>query len=209
MLLPVHEIFYSLEGETSNAGFTSVFIRTAGCNLNCSYCDTPGARAPGQAIQVSEILKQIENLLPAHHITVTGGEPLIHKAVYTLLNSLNEKGILTRLETNGSIKLDKVDKGTQKIVDVKTPSSDECGSFDLQNLNYIKEGDELKFLIGDINDYEFTADFIKKYLKNSPAVLNLSPVYDRFHAVELAELIVKDRLPVRLNLQLHKAIGFR
>ena len=209
MNLPVYEIFRSIEGETTAAGFTAVFIRTAGCNLNCLYCDTPNAREGGTELSIPVILKKVERLMPAHHITVTGGEPVIHGAVYPLLERLADAGYLTRLETNGSIPLNRVNRKIQKIIDIKTPSSGEQDSFIPENLEFINTGDEIKFVIGDKNDYRFASDIILNKLGNCPAVLNLSPVHGVFDPSLLAEMIINDRLPVRFNLQIHKFAGFR
>lgn len=206
MELVISELFYSIQGETSRSGFPSFFIRLCGCNLNCSYCDTRYARSGGHSIQIPEIIKSIKKYKYLDHITITGGEPLIQKNTINLMKTLLQKGFSVQVETNGSILLKDVPGGVRKIVDVKTPSSGEKKSFNFKNLRYIKAGDEVKFVLSDLKDYNYSRRFIKKYLEKSDAIINFSPIADKFPLNTLADLIIKDRIGVRLNLQLHKII---
>jgi 7-carboxy-7-deazaguanine synthase len=209
--MKVNEIFHSIQGETTRAGFPSVFIRLAGCNLGCSYCDTVYARSESSGIEmpIDEIIHAAEVYKNIDHITITGGEPLTQKESIKLIKELIGKGYTVQLETNGSISLNDIPNKVRKIVDVKTPSSGYSSSFLYENLTYLNNTDELKFVILDINDYQFSAEFLKKYfqiIQMRNIVVNFSPVFGKISGEKLAELILIDRLPVRLNLQLHKIL---
>ena len=208
MNLNVNEIFYSIQGETTKAGFPSLFIRLAGCNLKCSYCDTVYARSSssGKEMTIGSILQECVKYDQIDHITITGGEPLVQPNVIHLMKELIKKGYSVQLETNGSISLKDIPSEIKKIVDIKTPASGEGSSFLFENLNYLKKPDELKFVILDIEDYKYSVDFIKKNLQSRDIVINFSPVFESLSGAKLAELILIDRLPVRLNLQLHKIL---
>jgi 7-carboxy-7-deazaguanine synthase len=209
MLLIIHEIFRSIEGETCWSGFPSVFVRLAGCNLHCSSCDTPDSRKNGKEMDMDTIIHQVRELGPVHHITVTGGEPLHQEDTPILMRKLLYEKYHVQLETNGSLPLSPVPSGVRKIVDVKTPSSGEAGSFLQENLEYIDENDELKFLICNRDDFEFSKNFMIKNLSETGAVVNFSPVYKKMKYRELSEWILEENLNVRLNLQLHKIINVR
>jgi len=201
----VNEIFYSLQGETCTAGLPSVFVRLAGCNLNCSWCDTPYARE-GAPMEIDEIITRIEAYPAADHVTVTGGEPLAQANTVHLLRRIVEQGWKCQVETNGSILLKDVPEKVRKIADVKTPSSCESDSFEMRNLKYLTDRDELKFAIATDGDYDFSRDFLAKYPPRKGVVVNFSPVSGTMSGQELADRIIRDGLPVRLNLQLHKII---
>lgn len=203
--LCVNEIFYSLQGETTRTGFPSLFIRLAGCNLNCRWCDTPYARE-GSPVTIAQILQTIQTYPSLHHITITGGEPLLQKETFLLLDILSQKNYPLQLETNGSISVAQVPVQVHKIIDVKTPSSGHADSFDFTNINHLQPHDEIKFVIADDNDYNYSKDFIGKYLKNVPLVINFSPVANVMNPHTLAEYILRDRITVRLNIQLHKLL---
>lgn len=205
MNLLVNEIFYSLQGETSTAGLPSVFVRLAGCNLNCSWCDTPYARE-GSAMELDEIMAKIEAHPSADHVTVTGGEPLAQVNTVHLLRRIVERGLRCQLETNGSILLKDVPEKVRKIADVKTPSSGESDSFEMRNLKYLSDRDELKFVIATAEDYDFSRDFLAKYPPRKGVIVNFSPVSGTMPPAELADRIIRDGLPVRLNLQIHRII---
>lgn len=207
-VIRICEMFYSLEGETLTAGFPAFFIRLGGCNLDCFYCDTEKAHVYHHDMTVDEIVEEAGKHVPFHHVTVTGGEPLMQNNAIYLLKQLADRGYNVQLETNGSFPLAEVPPRIRIIADVKTPSSGEAGSFYNDNIKYLKKDDEVKFVISDMTDYEFSVNFIKEHLKNSEAVINFSPVYGSMQPSELAKLIIRDRLNVRLNLQLHKVVGF-
>jgi 7-carboxy-7-deazaguanine synthase len=204
--LLVHEIFLSIEGETVTAGFPAAFVRLAGCNLACSWCDTPESRKGGVRMNVDAVVKKVARLGVVHHVTLTGGEPLLQGNSILLIRKLLAAGRSVQVETNGSIPLDTVPPHARIIADVKTPSSGCVGSFILRNIEFLKASDEVKFVIAGREDYRFAKKFIEKYLADSAAVVNLSPVTGRMRPDELARLVLKDGLRCRLNLQLHAII---
>ncbi len=206
MYLTVNEIFYSIQGETVTAGLPSVFVRLTGCNLNCAYCDTRHAREKGTVLELDAIIRELEQYQSADHVTVTGGEPMLQANTIPLLKQIIDHGWKCQVETNGSILLKDVPEKVRKIVDVKTPSSGEADSFETRNLKYLTDRDEIKFVISDIPDYEFAKDFIGKYLLKKGIVINFSPASGEMAGQVLADMIIRDRLPVRLNLQLHKIL---
>lgn len=207
MKLNVNEIFYSIQGETTTTGFPSLFIRLTGCNLHCRYCDTEYAREEGTMLTVEQILTHVENFPEAHHITLTGGEPLCQEGAGVLISRLCDLGYRLQIETNGSVLLKDIDTRARKIIDIKTPSSGEADSFLMENIEYLTEKDEIKFVLGDDEDYRFARDFFSAHLTDTPAVISFSPIYGHISYAELADCILADRLPVRLNIQLHKMIG--
>lgn len=208
MKLKVYEIFYSIQGETTTAGFTSLFIRLSGCNLNCSWCDTPKAGDGGKEMDIEDIIDTVNSNRPFHHVTLTGGEPLLQEGALHLLQRLSEEGYYTQVETNGTIPFSIVPDKVRIIADVKTPSSGESGTFNEENLKYLRKNDELKFVISIMEDYEFARSFIKDKLKGIESVINFSPASGLMEPWALANLIIKDRLNVRLNIQLHKIAKF-
>ncbi len=203
--MKVSEIFYSIQGESTYAGLPFIFVRLAGCNLRCDYCDTPYARDEGREMTVEEVLKGIEQI-PCTRLEITGGEPLLQEEVYSLIERSLNRGYTILIETNGSIRLDRVDKRVIKIVDVKTPGSGSGGSFLIDNIEYIDENDEVKFVIGDREDYEWSRDFVKEHLLDKGPAILFSPVFERLRPEELAGWILDDALDVRIQVQLHKLI---
>jgi len=201
----VSEIFYSLQGETTRTGFPSLFIRLAGCNLRCNWCDTDYART-GSPVTIAHIIQTIQAYPTSHHITITGGEPLLQEATFTLLQILSNLNHALQLETNGSISIENVPSLVHTIVDVKTPSSGQQSSFNFDNIKFLKPRDEIKFVIADEKDYTYSKEFLQKYLAHAPCSINFSPVFGVMEPHTLAEMILKDRLPVRLNIQLHKLL---
>ena len=205
-LLKVNEIFYSLQGETLYAGFPSLFIRLSGCNLNCRYCDTKYASEKFHEMSVEQIAEIADSHKNIHHMTITGGEPLAQENINPLINALINKSYLVQIETNGSISLEGISSEARIILDVKTPSSGEADTFLLENINELKSGDEVKFVIGTSIDYDYSVNFINKHLSNTKAIINFSPVAGMMPFSDLANMIIRDKLNVRLNLQLHKII---
>lgn len=206
MTLTVNEIFYSIQGETTTAGFPSVFVRLTGCNLNCTFCDTGYARTEGAAIEIDSIIHEIEKYRSANHVTITGGEPLLQNNTIQLIQEILGRGKKVQIETNGSILIKDVPEQARKIVDVKTPSSGEADSFDMRNLKYLTGRDEIKFVVATAGDYNFSKNFIDTNLSKKGVIINFSPVYGAMPGIELADRILADGLPVRLNLQLHKLL---
>ena len=209
MKLKVNEIFYSVQGETRTTGFTSVFIRLGGCNLNCSWCDTPNAKDVWKEMDVDDIIDEVKKREPFHHVTLTGGEPLIQKGTLNLLQRLSAEGFMTQVETNGSILFNNIPDRVRIISDIKTPSSGEKDSFNEENLKYLRKIDEVKFVIDSIEDYRYAKSFIEKKLINAKFTINLSPVIGMIEPWAMVNLIIKDKLPVRLNVQFHKIADFK
>ncbi len=208
MHLAICEIFRSIQGETTRAGFPSLFIRLAGCNLNCAWCDTPYARGGGNAISIDDILHTVTSAGRFHHITITGGEPLLQDATPALIQQLIDLGYEVQVETNGSIDISLIPFPARRIVDVKSPSSGEAKSFLRENLHHLAPGDELKIPIADENDFIFAKNFIEKYKRMlyNGIVVNVSPVSGRMNPAKLAEMMLDEHLDARLNLQLHTFI---
>ena len=202
-LLRVTEIFYSLQGETRTAGLPTVFIRLTGCPLRCGYCDTEYAFTGGERIAIEQILKTTANFNP-RYVTVTGGEPLAQKKCLTLLTKLCDKGYEVSLETSGSIDISQVDPRVVIVMDMKTPASGEVLKNSYDNLAYIKPDDQIKFVICDREDYEWSKEQIEKHSLNGKCELLFSPVHGEKMARQLAEWILEDNLDVRFQLQLHK-----
>jgi 7-carboxy-7-deazaguanine synthase len=206
MALRVNEIFLSLQGETTASGFPSLFIRMTGCNLRCSFCDTEYAWDEGQFMTVDEITEQACQYEWVHHITLTGGEPLAQAETAALADRLLKKGFRVRVETNGSLPIDVLPKGCERIVDIKPPSSGEGSSFYEPNLSALTGCDEVKFVVSTDEDFEFAARFCEEKLPASDAAINISPVFGSMEGERLASLILSRKLRVRLNLQLHKIL---
>jgi len=208
-MLNLSEIFFSIQGESSFTGFPCIFIRLAGCNLRCKYCDTVYSYETKFSLSVNDILKKIEKYNPIKLIEITGGEPLLQNEVFNLFHILKENDYKILLETNGSINLKNVPENVIKIVDVKCPSSGYEKSFLKENLNYIDaEKDELKFVISNKKDYLFALDFIRKNdLQNNQNIF--SPVIEQLAPATLADWMLADKINIRMQLQLHKSIWGR
>ncbi len=205
-MLNLSEIFYSIQGESTYAGLPCIFIRLAGCNLKCKYCDTKYSYDTKFSLETQEILNKIKIYSPVKLVEITGGEPLLQEEVYTLFELLNNNNYKILLETNGSINLQKVPQYVTKIVDVKCPGSGYEDSFLKENLKHISFGkDEIKFVILDRHDYDWAKDFIKKHDLQKYIIL-FSPVLEKLESQKLAKWIIEDKLPVRMQLQLHKII---
>ena len=205
--MKVNEIFYSIQGESSWAGFPCVFVRLTGCNLRCTYCDTQYAYDEGEEMLLADIIGQVaEYRSPL--VEITGGEPLLHKETPLLVSRLLDMGYRVLLETNGSLDVSSVDRRCIKIIDVKLPTSGEVQRNQLDNLNRLNDKDELKFVIGSRDDYDYAKKIIhlipEKYLDK--IVINMSTVFSKMAPELLASWILKDRLAVRLNIQLHKIL---
>lgn len=201
--LDVIEIFRSLQGESTYAGLPCVFIRLAGCNLDCPWCDTRYSHAPGETMTVADAVARIGRLQSDGLVEVTGGEPLLQEAVYPLFEALIP-GYTVLLETNGSVPLDRVPADVIKIVDVKCPSS--LGTFHIDNLRHLRPGrDEVKFVLADRIDYDFAVRFAGAHLPAGLTIL-FSAVPDLLSHETLAGWMLEDRLPYRLQAQLHKII---
>ncbi len=206
MGLNITEIFYSLQGESTFAGLACVFVRLAGCNLACAWCDTPYARNESVAISLDQIVDQIKGY-DCNLVEITGGEPLLQPETPDLISRLLALNFQVLLETNGSQSIGSIDPGCIRILDIKCPSSHEAGSFLMENLNCLTDSDEIKFVVGSRQDYEFARAMIQQELKRfSKTHIHLSPVFGQISLERLAAWILEDKLPARLSLQQHKII---
>ena len=205
MSLQVCEIFYSIQGESSSAGYPCIFIRLSGCNLNCSYCDTTYAYNPGQEYLVDQIIKSID-CYPCRLVAITGGEPLLQEQTPKLVSELIQAGYSVLLETNGTIEVGALDVRCKKIVDIKCPASGEVQSFNPAVLDGLSRQDELKFVISDRGDYEYARDFLQRLGSITIGAIHFSPVMSRIPVSELAAWILADGLSVRCAPQLHRFI---
>jgi 7-carboxy-7-deazaguanine synthase len=204
-MLKINEIFKSVQGESSYSGLPCIFIRLTGCNLRCVYCDTEYAFYEGKDMSVDEVL----NVIAPYKIKlveVTGGEPLLQEEVYPLMEKLLENGYQVLIETGGSLPISKVPKAVVKIMDIKCPGSGEESKNNLDNLNHLTSNDEVKFVILDRHDYEWSREFLRQYSSHLKAKAILSPVYEKLEIKNLAEWVLNDNLPVRIQTQLHKVI---
>ena len=202
--LLINEIFYSIQGESLTAGEPTTFIRLAGCPLRCSYCDTSYAFKDGDELSFESIMSKISSYNTSL-ITVTGGEPLAQKNCYIFLDLLSSKFSVS-LETSNAYPIKDVNKNITIILDVKTPKSNESDSNIEVNYNYLKNNDQIKFVICDKTDYDWSVDYIKKHKLSEKCKILFSPSYDEMSPTELAELILSDGLQVRLQIQLHKVL---
>ncbi len=203
--LRITEIFHSLQGESKTVGLPTVFVRLTGCPLRCQYCDTAYAFHGGKTLGFDAILKQIK-AYDCKHICITGGEPLAQPACTALLSLLANQGYLVSLETSGARDISEVDNRTLIVMDLKTPDSKESDKNKLTNLDYLKPTDHIKFVICSRNDYEWASQMITEHALTTRAEVLFSPSFEELSPKTLAEWILKDKLPVRFQLQLHKIL---
>jgi 7-carboxy-7-deazaguanine synthase len=203
--LRITEIFYSLQGESLTAGIPTTFIRLTGCPLRCGYCDTAYAFSGGQWMDFGQILDRVA-AVNTRHVTVTGGEPLAQKACLQLLSELCDRGYSVSLETSGALSVEHVDVRVIKVMDIKTPGSGESGRNLYENLQWLDCKDQIKFVICSRADYDWARKQLQQRNMNKTCEILYSPVHGQQSARELAEWILEDNLPVRLQLQLHKLL---
>lgn len=204
--LRITEIFYSLQGETRTVGLPTVFVRLTGCPLRCGYCDTTYAFQGGQRMGLDAILEEVAQYQPAY-VTVTGGEPLAQPECITLLKALCDVGYEVSLETSGALSVAQVDPRVVKVVDLKTPASLECEKNDYSNIDFLTKNDQVKFVICNREDYEWSVAQITRFnLKEKVSDILFSPSFEQLSATQLADWVLADRLPVRMQLQLHKIL---
>lgn len=206
----LYETFISIQGESSYAGQPCFFVRLAGCNLRCAYCDTPCAQGTGEMRSVASILEEAA----AARVTiveVTGGEPLLQEGFGHLATALRDhSGKQVLVETNGAMDISAVPEGVVTVMDVKCPGSGEVDSFDSGNLGRLRSRDEVKFVISDRADYEWAGSFVTTHsLHRKCHAVHFSPIHPGLAGRDLANWIVEDGLPVRLQLQLHRVLNMR
>ena len=205
MKLKVNEVFYSIQGESSMAGLPCVFIRLTFCNLRCSYCDTEYAFYEGTEFTFEEILTEIKKY-DCKLIEITGGEPLVQDEVLPFMKMLSDLNYQVMLETGGSLSIKDVDKRVKIIMDLKCPSSKMSHKNLYENINYLKLSDEIKFVIGNREDYEWSKEILTRNSLTDKCSVLLSNVFDELEPAKLTEWILKDNLNVRFQLQMHKYI---
>jgi 7-carboxy-7-deazaguanine synthase len=205
-VLTINEIFHSIQGESTHAGRPCVFVRLTACDLRCRWCDTAYAFHEGHKMTVDEVVADVESRgCPV--VEVTGGEPLLQPDVYPLMQRLLEAGKTVLIETGGHRSIAQVPPGVIRIVDVKCPGSGESEKNDWSNLAHLTATDEVKFVIADRADYDFARDVLRReQLDGKVAAVLFSPVHGELDPKQLAEWVIADRLPVRVQLQVHKYI---
>jgi len=204
-ILTVNEIMLSIQGEGTRAGVSCVLVRLTGCNLDCSWCDTPHARTEGDEMSVDEILAHVGRL-GCGLVELTGGEPLYQDHAAGLLKAFCDAGFETLLETNGSLDISQVDQRVVRIVDFKCPASGESDRILWSNVEQLRPDDEAKFVIADREDYNFARNAVEKHSLDRRCTIIFSPAVGHLDPADLARWILRDNLPVRLGLQLHKII---
>ena len=204
-MIKINEIFYSIQGESSYAGIPTVFVRTSGCHLRCTYCDTKYAYQEGEKLSQEQIIAAVESH-GAKYVCLTGGEPLLQKEVYPLMTELCNRGYRLSLETSGDIDCKDVDPRVKKIIDVKTPDSGEAKSFSRANLEFADVNTEFKFVICSEKDFDWAENFIQENAIVDKSVALYSPSFGEISEKWLAEKILSKKSSARLHLQLHKYI---
>ncbi|QKT04315.1 7-carboxy-7-deazaguanine synthase QueE [Ectothiorhodospiraceae bacterium 2226] len=203
--LRVTEIFHSLQGETRTAGVPTVFVRLTGCPLRCGYCDTAYAFQGGEWMSLGEILAEVARYTP-RYVTVTGGEPLAQKNCLELLTRLCDAGYEVSLETSGALDVAEVDARVVKVLDLKTPGSGESARNRWENLAHLSARDQIKFVLCDRADYEWAREVLRERALAARCEVLFSPSYGQLAPAALAEWVLADRLPVRVQIQLHKVL---
>lgn len=204
-MLKINEIFFSIQGESSTMGYPTVFVRTSGCHLRCTYCDTTYAYFEGKKFSVAEIVAEVAKH-GARHVCVTGGEPLLQPEVLVLMRELCDNGFSVSLETSGDLSCREVDRRVRKIIDIKTPDSGEFGKFAPENLSLADDNLEFKFVICSEKDFSWAENFSRENRLFEKFNVLYSPSFGQIEPRWLAEKILAEKSPARLQLQLHKYI---
>jgi 7-carboxy-7-deazaguanine synthase len=203
--LRINEIFYSLQGEARTVGVPTVFVRLTGCPLRCTYCDTEYAFTEGGWMELDDILAQVAQYQP-RYVTVTGGEPLAQRECRELMRRLCDVGYMVSLETSGAFDIADIDPRVSVVMDLKTPSSGEQAKNRYENVPLLQSKDQVKFVIGDRADYDWSRAELERHNLTTRCEVLFSPVYGRINPADLAQWILADRLPVRMQMQLHKIL---
>ena len=203
--LKITETFVSIQGEADAVGWPTCFIRLTGCPLRCTYCDTEYAFHGGEWHEI-DALVETARAAGVRHVCVTGGEPLAQRACLELLTALCDAGFAVSLETSGALDVSAVDPRVSRVVDVKTPISGEAQRNRLENLPLLGPQDQVKFVVCSRADYDWARDFLREHARDLRAQVLLSPAWGLVEPRDLAEWIIEDRLPARLQLQLHKLL---
>ena len=205
-MLTINEIFHSIQGESSYAGQPCVFVRLTACDLRCSWCDTPYAFHEGKKMPLEAVLDEVERY-GCEVVEVTGGEPLLQAEVFPLMQTLLDRGKTVLIETGGHRSIADVPKGVVKVMDVKCPGSGESERMDWDNFARLEPTDEVKFVIKDRADYDYAKDVVSRFeLPGRVAAIHFSPVHGVLDPKTLSEWVLADRIPVRVQLQMHKYI---
>ena len=205
MTLKIHEIFHSIQGESSRIGLPTTFVRLTGCPMRCVYCDTAYAFSGGSNMSLAAIMLKVAEL-GAPYVTVTGGEPLAQKECHGLLTALCDAGFSVSLETGGAMDIRAVDSRVSVILDIKTPGSGELAKNLWSNLALLKASDEVKFVLCDRADYDWAKQQLGEHKLNQTCPVIFSPVYSQVNPSDLAAWVLADKLPVRMQVQLHKIL---
>lgn len=204
-MLKIYEIFHSLQGESSRVGLPTVFVRLTGCPLRCGYCDTEYAFQGGQNMSLDDILARVAEY-GARYVTVTGGEPLAQKQCIPLLTKLCDAGYSVSLETSGAMDTSNVDPRVSVILDLKTPGSGEMQKNMWSNVDRLKPTDEVKFVLCDRADYDWAKQVLAEHGIAAKCSVLFSPVFHQLNPTDLADWVLADKLPVRMQVQLHKIL---
>ena len=204
-MLKVNEIYYSIQGESSKSGLPCVFVRLTYCNLRCTYCDTEYAFYEGKDKSIEEIINEIKKY-NCNLVEVTGGEPLVQKECLDLMKRLCDEGFDVMLETGGSLTIKDVDERVMIVMDLKCPSSKMEKKNLYENIHFLKPTDELKFVIGNKEDYDWSKEIISRYDLQDKCEILFSVVYSELEPLSLVNWIIEDKLDVRYQLQMHKYI---
>lgn len=203
--LIVNEIFYSIQGESLSSGLPTIFIRLTGCPLRCQYCDTSYAFTEGKKKSFEKIIEEIKKY-KCMNVTITGGEPLSQKNTKDFINLLISDSYNVSVETSNAVSIKNINDATTIVLDIKTPDSNESDKNLIENYKFLKKCDQIKFVICSKSDYQWAKDYINKYELNEICNIIMSPSFGEMDIQMLAEFMLKDNLPVRLQTQLHKLI---
>ncbi len=204
--LRITELFHSIQGESTHAGRPSYFVRLTGCNLRCVWCDSEYTFQGGDWMTFDEIFAQLDAMPSCDLVEVTGGEPMLQKNVVPFMQACLDRGLEVMLETGGSLDLSEVPKDVRRIIDLKAPASGEVEANLWSNLDQLNPWDEVKCVIADRADYEWARDRVQEHELLGRVAVLFSPVFGRIEPVELANWILADALPIRMQLQMHKFI---